>query len=219
MAMHSTAFDPLLLYVATTSAGKLRDFRVAAAAVSARFRIEPLPDMGALPIAPEEGATFAANASSKAEYYSAYRPGQIVLADDSGLEVDALDGQPGVRSARFAHDVNFRPDLAVDIANNLLLLERMQSIPVVQRTARYRCALAAARDGKILTCAEGVVAGEILQSPRGTDGFGYDPLFFLPELARTMAELDLETKHTLSHRGHALRMLISTIKHPLPYKI
>ena len=218
MAMPSTAFDPLLLYVATTSAGKLLDFRVAAA-VSARFRIEPLPDMGALPIAPEEGATFAANASSKADFYSAYRPGQIVLADDSGLEVDALDGLPGVRSARFAQDANFRRDLPVDAANNLLLLERMQSIPVAQRTARYRCALAAARDGKTFAWAEGVVAGEILQSPRGTGGFGYDPLFFLPELARTMAEVDLETKHTLSHRGHALRMLISTIKHPAPSKI
>ncbi len=211
MAMPSTAFDPLLLYVATTSAGKLRDFRVAAAAVSARFRIEPLPDMGALPIAPEEGATFAANASSKAEFYSAYWPGQIVLADDSGLEVDALDGLPGVRSARFAPDANFRHDLPVDAANNLLLLERMQSIPVLQRTARYRCALAAARDGKTLAWAEGVVAGEILQSPRGTGGFGYDPLFFLPEQERTMAEVDLETKHTLSHRGHALRSLLFSL--------
>ncbi len=211
MAMPSTAFDPLLLYVATTSAGKLRDFRVAAAAVSARFRIEPLPDMGALPIAPEEGATFAANACSKAEFYSAYARGQIVLADDSGLEVDALDGLPGVRSARFALDANFRRDLPVDVANNLLLLERMQSIPVVQRTARYRCALAAARDGKILACAEGVVAGKILQSPRGAGGFGYDPLFFLPDLARTMAEVDLETKHRLSHRGHALRALLFSL--------
>ena len=210
--MHSAASDPVLLYVATTSAGKLRDFSVAAAAVSAHFRIEPLPGMGRMAIAPEDGETFAENARSKAEFYSALAPGKIVLADDSGLEVEALKGLPGVRSARFAVDAGFRPELPTDAANNLLLLERMRAISADHRAARYRCVLAAAQNGKTFACAEGTVEGEILTSPRGKGGFGYDPLFFLPRLQQTMAEIDLETKHTLSHRGHALRGLLACLQ-------
>jgi XTP/dITP diphosphohydrolase len=209
--MSSVPLAPTWLYVATTSAGKLRDFCVAATAVSARFQIEPLPGMDALAVAPEEGATFAENACSKAEFYSARVPGKIILADDSGLEVEALAGEPGVRSARFAADAGFRPDLPVDAANNLLLLERMRSIPAARRSACYRCVLAAARDGRILASAEGSVAGEILAAPRGSGGFGYDPLFFLPGQQCTMAEIDLETKHRLSHRGHALRALLALL--------
>ena len=210
--MHFVASDPVLLYVATTSAGKLRDFSVAAAAVSAHFRIEPLPGMDRLAVAPEDGATFAENACNKAEFYSALAPGKIVLADDSGLEVEALDGLPGVRSARFAADAGFRPDLPIDAANNLLLLEWMRAVPADCRTARYRCVLAAAQNGKTCVNAEGTVEGVILASPRGTGGFGYDPLFFLPRLQQTMAEIDLETKHALSHRGHALRGLLACLQ-------
>ncbi len=207
-----TASAPIQLFIASTNAGKLRDFRVAAAACAEAFCIDALPDIDTIPVAPEEGATFAANACGKAIYYSYIAPGCIVIADDSGLEVDALGREsssiPGVRSARYAADAGFRLDLPTDAANNLLLLERLRSVSAGSRTARYRCVLAAAQDGIILAKAEGTVEGEILNEPRGTGGFGYDPLFHLPAFQRTMAELDLETKHTISHRGHALRALL-----------
>jgi XTP/dITP diphosphohydrolase len=200
----------LRLYAATTSQGKLRDFRAAAAAHS--LTIEPLPKLKEIPAPEEDGLTFAANATLKAVYYSHFAPGALVVADDSGLEVDALNGAPGVRSARFAADSGLidSPDANdnTDVWNNMLLLQRLAGIPPAQRTARYRCVLAAARDGQLLRTAEGAVEGMILDAPRGTGGFGYDPLFYLPELDRSMAELDLETKHTLSHRGRAIAALL-----------
>ncbi len=202
---------PMQLFVATTNAGKLRDFRVAAAAYAEAFCIDFLPDIDTIPAAPEEGATFAANACGKAIYYSYIAPGCIILADDSGLEVDALQGAPGIRSARYAADAGFRPDLPADAANNLLLLEKMRHAPADLRAARYRCVLAAAMDGGILASAEGEVEGEILREPRGAGGFGYDPLFYLSTFHQTMAELDLETKHTISHRGQALRALLALL--------
>jgi XTP/dITP diphosphohydrolase len=200
----------LRLYAATTSQGKLRDFRVAAEAHE--LAIEPVPDLKMIAAPQEDGLTFHANAVLKAVYYSRFAPGELVLADDSGLEVDALNGAPGVRSARFAADAGVvdSPDANdnTDVWNNLVLLQRLATIPAGQRTARYRCALAVARDGKMLCSAEGAVEGLILDAPRGTGGFGYDPLFYLPELDRTMAETDLETKHRLSHRGRAIGALL-----------
>lgn len=200
----------LRLYVATTSQGKLRDFRTAAAAHS--LDIEPLPGLKSIPAPEEDGATFAANATLKAVYYSRLVPGELVLADDSGLEVDALGGAPGVRSARFAADSGLfdSPDANdnTDVWNNMILLQRMAGFPADVRTARYRCVLVAARDGVVLHTAEGAVDGVILEAPRGTGGFGYDPLFYLPALDCTMAELDLESKHTLSHRGRAFAALL-----------
>jgi XTP/dITP diphosphohydrolase len=201
----------LRLYAATTSQGKLRDFRTAAEAHG--LMIEPLPELETIPAPEENGLTFAANATLKAVYYSRFAPGEWVLADDSGLEVDALDGAPGVRSARFAADAGVvdSPDANADVWNNLELLLRLAGVPPEQRTARYRCVLAAARDGVVLHTAEGTVEGLILESPRGTGGFGYDPLFYLPALGLTMAELDLETKHTLSHRGRAIAALLAML--------
>ncbi len=204
---------PLQLFLATSNTGKLRDFRVAAATCSAAYLLAPLPGLETIPPAPEDGDTFAANACSKAIYASYIAPSSIVIADDSGLEVDALGSAPGVRSARFAADANFRPDLPPDAANNLLLLEKMRDCLV--RTARYRCVLAASQDGIILAKAEGMVEGAILREPRGTGGFGYDPLFFLPSHNLTMAEIDLETKHQISHRGHALRALLDALQQQL----
>jgi XTP/dITP diphosphohydrolase len=205
---------PLRIYAATTSQGKLRDFRTAAAAHA--LIIEPLPSLATIPAPNEDGLTFAANASLKAVYYSRFAPSEWVLADDSGLEVDALDGAPGVRSARFAADAGIvdSPDANdnTDVWNNLVLLQRMVGIAGPLRTARYRCVLAAARDGQVLQSAEGAVEGLILDAPRGTGGFGYDPLFYLPALGLTMAELDLETKHTLSHRGRAVAALIPMLE-------
>jgi XTP/dITP diphosphohydrolase len=198
------------LYAATTNKGKLRDFRTAAQAYS--LAIEPLPELSTIPAPEEDGNTFADNATLKAVYYSRFAPGALVLADDSGLEVDALGGAPGVRSARFAADsgVVDSPDANdnSDVWNNMLLLRRLATIPEPRRTARYRCVLVAARDGQPIQTAEGTVEGLILQSPRGTGGFGYDPLFYLPELQKTMAEIDLETKLTLSHRGRAIAALL-----------
>ena len=200
----------LVLFVATTNQGKLRDFRVAAEAHE--VSIEPVPGLKNVAAPEENGLTFAENAALKAVYYSLLAPGALVMADDSGLEVDALNGAPGVRSARFAADAGVvdSPDANdnTDVWNNMVLMQHMATVPDGQRSARYRCVLAVARDGEILHTADGTVEGEILQAPRGTGGFGYDPLFFLPELDQTMAETDLETKHSLSHRGRAFRSLL-----------
>lgn len=203
----------LRLYVATSSQGKLRDFRTAAAAHS--LVIEPLPKLKEILAPEEDGLTFAANAALKAVYYSRFAPGEMVVADDSGLEVDALDGAPGVRSARFAADAGLVDSPGesdeIDVRNNMLLVERMAGVPAERRTARYRCVLVVARDGKVLHIAEGAVEGMILEKPRGRGGFGYDPLFFLTKLNRSMAEIDLETKNTLSHRGRAIAALLTIL--------
>jgi XTP/dITP diphosphohydrolase len=199
------------LYAATTNPGKLRDFSVAAA--DGGFLVESPPQFAEI-VAPEENElTFAGNARLKAQYYSLRVPG-LILADDSGLEVDALGGEPGVRSARFAHDAGFEPDAvhaaSTDERNNLYLLSRLRG--VVQRSARYRCALAVARNGDLLLTAEGTVNGEILGAPRGNGGFGYDPLFWIPQLQFTMAEISPEQKHALSHRGRAFRALLPGLR-------
>ena len=204
----------LRLYAATTSAGKLRDFRTAARTHS--INIEPLPHLADVAAPEEDGVTFAENATLKAVYYSQLAPDELIIADDSGLEVDALDGAPGVRSARFAADsgVVDSPDASgdnTDVWNNMVLLQRLAKVPAAERSARYRCVLVAARDGKPVQSGEGTVDGIILDAPRGTGGFGYDPLFFLPSLNCTMAELDLATKLSLSHRGRALEALLAKL--------
>jgi XTP/dITP diphosphohydrolase len=200
----------LRLYAATTSQGKLRDFRTAAETFG--LTIETLPNLGTVTAPKEDGDTFLANATLKAVYYSRLAPGELVLADDSGLEVDALKGAPGVRSARFAADSGLvdSPDANdnTDVWNNMILLQRLAAVRTEQRTARYKCVLVVARDSQPLYKAEGTVEGSILQAPRGTGGFGYDPLFYLPELDRTMAEIDMQTKLSLSHRGRAIVQLL-----------
>jgi XTP/dITP diphosphohydrolase len=201
------------LYVASSNAGKLRDFAVAAAIFGVEIAV--LPGLGEIAAPDEDGATFEANARLKAEAYSRARPGLLVLADDSGLEVDALDGAPGVRSARYAEDAGF--DLTdsedPDGRNNLYLLSQLRGHPRPW-TARYRCVLALARNGVVLLTAAGAVEGEIIAEPHGSGGFGYDPLFWLPELGKTMAEIDLGTKQRLSHRGRALEGLLERMRSP-----
>lgn len=199
------------LYAATTNPGKLRDFSVAAS--EAGFSIEPLPDLKITPPAEDE-PTFAGNARVKAQYYSRFVQG-LVLADDSGLEVDALGGEPGVRSARFAEDAGYEArdadaGISVDARNNRYLLSRLRGIPI--RAGRYRCALAVAREGTVLCAAEGLVSGEILEAPRGIGGFGYDPLFWISQLRLTMAEISLDQKHAISHRGQAFRALLPQLR-------
>ncbi|MFZ0661495.1 MAG: non-canonical purine NTP pyrophosphatase [Acidobacteriaceae bacterium] len=204
------------LYVATSNPGKLRDFAVAAE--ESGVAIEPLSRLREIPPPPENEPTFAGNARAKAAYYSRFAPGELVLADDSGLEVDALHGAPGTHSARYAADAGFEtaaaasPDrLSPDQRNNLYLLTKLADVPAGSRHARYRCVLVAARDGVCLYTGEGSVEGEVLTQPRGHGGFGYDPLFYLPVLQKTMAEIDLITKHSISHRGKALRNLLLSV--------
>ena len=204
------------IYVASTNPGKLRDFVAAAEALgdSETITFQPFPGMNDIPAAPENESTFEGNARSKAIYYSHLLPGELVLADDSGLEVDALCGAPGVRSARYAADecVDLNEGETVDQANNRLLLVKMKEIPAEERRARYHCVLALAKDGECLLTGDGSVEGEILTEPIGTGGFGYDPLFFLPRFQKTMAEIDLETKHGLSHRGRAIQSLLEQFR-------
>ncbi len=207
------------LYVASTNAGKLRDFAVAAEASAnaggTRFTLQPLPHLHTIAAPAEDADTFEGNARAKAIYYSLHAPGLLVIADDSGLEVDALGGAPGVYSARYAARAGSPSrDAAADpdAANNQHLLAELArvpaSLPAEQPRARYRCALAVAHDGVCLVTAEGALEGAILAAPRGVGGFGYDPLFYLPGLGRTMAELDPADRLSLSHRGRALRALL-----------
>jgi XTP/dITP diphosphohydrolase len=201
------------LFVATTSEGKLADFREAAEEY--QIAIDPVHGLRTIPAPHEDGLTFEANAITKAVYYSGFAPGEVVIADDSGLEVDALDGAPGVRSARFAADTGLTdsPDANdnTDVWNNIVLLQKLDGVPMSRRTARYRCVLAAARDGEVLLTAEGLVEGLILEAPHGTGGFGYDPLFYLPELDQTMADLDIGVKFAVSHRGLAFADLLARL--------
>ena len=198
----------MLLYVATTNPGKLRDFRTIAQQQS--ITIDPLPNLATIPTPPEDEPTFEANAAAKAIYYSHHAPNQIVIADDSGLEVPALNNAPGVRSARYADDLNFIAlNLSSDGRNNQALLHALTNI--ADRRAHYRCALAAARNGQVLHITTGTVPGEILHTPRGTNGFGYDPIFFLPAFNKTMAEIEVEQKQSLSHRGKAFTALLAKL--------
>jgi XTP/dITP diphosphohydrolase len=200
------------LYVASSNPGKLRDF--AAAAQVFQFDVVPLPDLKSIPAPVEDGVTFEENARLKAVYYSGFAPGHMVIADDSGLEVDALRGEPGVRSARFAEDAGFVMERVVDAdeRNNLYLLQSLAAVGDGTKTARYRCVIAAARDGEILIVAEASVEGEILPEARGDGGFGYDPLFYLPRLGKTMAEIDLAQKQLMSHRGKAFAALLAKMR-------
>jgi XTP/dITP diphosphohydrolase len=201
----------MTLYIATSNPGKLRDF---AAAATGDITLSPLPNIKEIPAPEEDEPAFEGNARLKAIFYSQHAPGQIVIADDSGLEVDALHGAPGVRSARYADDMHFptSPSETTDTRNNLCLLQALSKLPNSPHTARYHCVLAAARDGKILATAHGTVEGEILTAPRGTNGFGYDPLFYLPDQEKTMAELDIATKLTFSHRGRAFAALLQNLQ-------
>jgi len=196
------------ILIATSNPGKLRDF--AGAALPHGIEIASLSNFASLPEVKEDGDTFEANARKKAEHYSRYAAGDIVLADDSGLEVDALGGAPGVHSARYAAD---QPHLLTnntdDQANNARLLRELKKVPPEKRTGRFLCVIAAARDGEILAVFRGQAEGLILDRPRGSNGFGYDPLFYFPQLQKTFAELTPEEKASYSHRGDAFRKFIS----------
>jgi XTP/dITP diphosphohydrolase len=194
------------ILIATSNAGKLRDF----VAIAAEYGLElaPLPRFNSLPSVAEDGATFEANARKKAEHYSRHAPGEIVLADDSGLEVVALKGAPGVMSARYAAVSSSGTGNAPDAENNSRLLAELDNVPHSQRQARFVCVIAAAREGKTLASFRGEAAGTILREARGSNGFGYDPLFYSVELGKTFAELSAEQKAAVSHRGRAFRKFL-----------
>ena len=195
------------ILIATSNLGKLRDFTGAAAGY--RIEVRAVPNIASLPAVVEDGATFEANARKKAEAYSRSLPGEIVIADDSGLEVDSLGGAPGVHSARYAAD---EPHLAEsntdDELNNAKLVREIGRVPGEERTGRFVCVIAAARNGLTLSVFEGKAEGMILDSPRGANGFGYDPLFYFPAIGKTFAELSAEEKSKYSHRGAAFRKLL-----------
>jgi XTP/dITP diphosphohydrolase len=202
------------ILIATSNAGKLRDF--AGAAARHGVEISGLPGFASLPAAVEDGDTFEANARKKAEEYSLHVAGEIVVADDSGLEVDVLNGAPGVHSARYAapellgtepHEAGANTD---DDANNARVLRELKNVAPNKRTGRFVCVLAAARDGKTLATFRGVAEGVILDAPRGSNGFGYDPLFCFPQIQKTFAELSAEEKSRYSHRGAAFRQFLGS---------
>ncbi len=198
--------------IATSNPGKLRDFAGAAAPYGLEVRAVP-PSVLAHAVI-EDGATFEANARKKAEHYSRLLPGDLVLADDSGLEVDALGGAPGVDSALYASLERGSRANSSDAANNARLLRELQAIADARRTARFVCVLAAARDGRTLATFRGQAEGRILNAARGAGGFGYDPLFLLPALDKTFAELPPEQKAHHSHRGAAFRKFLEWYERP-----
>jgi len=193
--------------IATSNPGKLRDFAGAAAVHG--IEIAGIPNFSSLPLVVEDGQTFEENARKKAEEYSRYAPGEIVVADDSGLELDALKGSPGVHSARYAADQPHLADANTDDeANNARVLRELKHVPSDKRTARFVCVLAAARDGQTVQTFRGVAEGIILDTPRGANGFGYDPLFYFPQIEKTFAQLSAEEKSKYSHRGAAFRQFL-----------
>jgi len=226
----------VIVYCATTNAGKLKEFRKAAEI--AACDVEVVPGLKEIPAPDETGATFEANAILKAEYYGARTNGYL-FADDSGLEVDALCGAPGVHSARYA-ELEFVREVARrlgideatllkhpmhhvltqaaeaagptgDAANNALLLTNLTGTE--NRTARFVCVIALVKNGRLLKTFRGTVEGQIAQHESGPHGFGYDPLFYCPPFGCTFGEADLARKAHVSHRGNALRLMFEHLSH------
>jgi XTP/dITP diphosphohydrolase len=198
---------PHTVLLATSNLGKLRDF--AGAAAGHGVTVANIENFSSLPQVIEDGETFEANARKKAESYSLFVPHELILADDSGLEIDALGGAPGIHSARYA---TYEPHAATsnsdDAANNARVLRELEGIPAEKRMGRFVCVLAAARDGQTLQSFRGTVEGFILETPRGKNGFGYDPLFYFPQIGQSFAELSSEAKAQFSHRGEAFRAFL-----------
>lgn len=195
------------ILIATTNEGKLREVRTMLAEFP--VRVTTLRDYAGLPEPVEDADTFEGNATLKALHY-AKLTGCWVLADDSGLEVDALGGEPGVRSARYAASPNGgRCD---DSANNAKLIRHLAGVSPERRTARFCCAMALAGGDRVLGTSAGTVEGIILDEPRGANGFGYDPHFHVPEYGMTTAQMSPEQKNEMSHRGKALRAIRPVIE-------
>lgn len=191
------------LVLATSNQGKVKE--LAAMLKDLNFEVVSIADYPGFPEVEEDGDTFKANAIKKAQAAARFT-GELSLADDSGLEVDALDGAPGVHSARFAGEPKD------DAANNCKLLKLLENVPPAKRTGRFRCVIAITRpDGKIHTV-DGTCEGVILEELKGDGGFGYDPLFYVPAYQKTFAELDLAEKNIISHRGKALAKAMDVLE-------
>ena len=197
---------PAKLFLASSNAGKLAEYRVLATASAAALVVDLalLPDFDALPVFEENAPTFAENAAGKALHYSRHGDG-LVFADDSGLVVPALGGAPGVHSARYAGPQ------ATNSQRIEKLLGEMRGKTGSDRAAHFVCAIALAERGRALAIVTDRVNGEILDAPRGSGGFGYDPVFYFPALERTFAELPAEEKNQRSHRGKAFRRLLAAL--------
>jgi XTP/dITP diphosphohydrolase len=198
----------LKLYCATTNPGKLREFQMA---LPDSFPVESLPGLASIPPCEETGSTFEENAIQKALYYSKHSdPGSdqesYLFVDDSGLAVDALDGAPGVYSARFAGPH------ATDRDNTRLLLERMRG--VADRNARFVCVVALAKFGRLVHTFRGEVEGQVTTAPQGTNGFGYDPVFFYQPFGCTFGQAPPDRKMEVSHRALALRAMHEYLNRP-----
>jgi len=198
------AKEPHEILVATTNPGKVRELR---ALLGDLVQWKSLADLPGVEEVKEDGTTFAENARKKALGY-ARATGLWTLADDSGLVVDALDGAPGVNSARFSGDKAKGADRhVVDRRNWEKLLCLLEGVPHEKRTARFVCCLCLASPREVLIETQGTVEGLITTAPAGTGGFGYDPVFLIPPLGRTVAQLHDDEKNALSHRGNAMRKL------------
>lgn len=187
----------MIVYCATSNPGKLREFQLAAP----DFDVRALPK--SVPPPDETGNTFEANAIDKAVAYGQHIDGYL-FADDSGLEVDVLNGEPGVRSARYAGEHS------TDAANNALLLDRLRGVD--NRGARFVCVIALVHDGTLVKTFRGVVEGRIIHTARGTEGFGYDPLFFHEPFGCTFGEAPIEHKMQVSHRAQALAAMFTYLR-------
>ena len=198
---------PAKLHLASSNRGKLKEYRALAEGASfpsLLIELELLPGFVALPAFEENAPTFAENAAGKALHYSRFQEG-AVFADDSGLVVPALGGAPGVQSARYA-GAN-----AANAQRIAKLLNVMHDKKGEERKAHFVCAIALARKGRALAVVTDWVDGEILESARGTGGFGYDPVFYFPALKKTFAELTAVEKNQQSHRGKAFRRLLAAL--------
>lgn len=195
-------FRPLRLLMASANPGKLRECRELAA--DSAIALDAIPGFRDLPPFEESAPTFAENGAGKALHYSRFRE-EMVLADDSGLAVPALGGAPGARSARYA-GAN-----ASDAENVAKLLREMEGREGDARRAEFVCVAAIARQGRVLAVVSDCARGILLAAPRGAHGFGYDPVFFFPELGRTFAELSSEEKNRFSHRGKAFRKILALL--------
>ena len=197
---------PVRLYLASSNLGKLAELKtLAAGAPSLEASLELVPNFSSLPVFEESEPTFAENALGKALHYSRFCEG-VLLADDSGLQVPALGGAPGVHSARYAGPH------ATDEQRIAKLLSEMREFRGAARAAYFICVIAAAHRGRGVAVASGRVDGEILTEPRGGAGFGYDPIFYFPPLEKTFAELTREEKNRYSHRGQALVRLLAAVE-------
>jgi XTP/dITP diphosphohydrolase len=194
------------LFLASSNPGKLAEFRALASSSAFSYPVELalLPDFDALPVFEENAPTFAENAAGKALHYSRHREG-LVFADDSGLVVPALGGAPGVHSARYAGEQ------ATNSQRIEKLLGEMRGKTGSERHAHFVCAIALAEGGRAMAIVTDRVDGEILEEPRGSGGFGYDPVFYFPALRRTFAEISAEEKNQHSHRGKAFRRLLAAL--------